>query len=174
MFAEATGHLSEDVDGISFKPVLLNQPLPESLVNRALHFHYPHYRVSPPCSAIVMGDMKLLHFYEWPDDSFLYNLTSDPGERSNLAQAKPEVAAQMQQDMMARLKAVGGYFPKPNPNADPKAKRHDPNNLSDQGEGGDPEAGEGGTAPPAASKKAKKQATHDVKPRPSRSLRSGS
>ena len=43
--------------------------------------------------------------------------------------------------MMERLKAVGGYFPKPNPKADPKAKRYDPNNLSDQGEGGDPEVG---------------------------------
>ena len=140
-FAGATSHLSKDVDGISLKPVLLNQPLPQNLANRALYFHYPHYRVSPPCSAIVMGDMKLLHFYEWPNDSFLYNLTSDLAERSNLAKAKPEIAAQMQQDMMARLKAVGGYFPKPNPNADPKAKRYDPNNLSDQGEGGDPEAG---------------------------------
>ena len=140
-FAEATSHLSKDVDGISIKAVLLNQPVPQNLANRALYFHYPHYRVSPPCSAIVMGDMKLLHFYEWPNDSFLYNLTSDLGERSNLAKAKPEVAARMQQDMMTRLKAVGGYFPKPNPNADPKAKRYDPNNLADQGEDGDPEAG---------------------------------
>ncbi len=139
-FAGATNHLSQDVDGISIKPVLLNQPMPESLTNRALYFHYPHYRVSPPCSAIVMGDMKLLHFYEWPNDSFLYNLTSDLGERSNLAKTKPEVAAKMQQDMMDRLKAVGGYFPKPNPNADPKTKRYDPNNLADKGEGGDPEA----------------------------------
>jgi len=140
-FAGATSHLSKDVDGISLKPVLLNQPLPESLLNRALYFHYPHYRVSPPCSAIVIGDMKLLHFYEWPNDSFLYNLASDLGERSNLSKAKPEVAAKMQRDMMDRLKAVGGYFPKPNPNADPKAKRYDPSNLSDQGEGDDPEAG---------------------------------
>jgi len=85
--------------------------------------------------------MKLLHFYEWPAHHFLYNLKSDFGEHSNLAKAKPEIAATMQQDMMARLKAVGGYFPKPNPNADPKAKRYDPNNLADQGEGGDAEAG---------------------------------
>ena len=96
--------------------------------------------------------MKLLHFYEWPNDSFLYNLTSDLGERSNLARAKPELAAQMQQNMMARLKAVGGYFPKPNPNADPKAKRYDPANLADQGEGGDPEA-TGNDASPASAKK---------------------
>jgi arylsulfatase A-like enzyme len=140
-FAGATSHLSKDVDGVSLKPVLLNQPLPENLANRALYFHYPHYRVSPPCSAIVMGDMKLLHFYEWPADHFLYNLKSDLGERSNMTKDKPEVAAKMQRDMMDRLKAVGGYFPKPNPNADPKAKRYDPNNLSDQGESGDPEAG---------------------------------
>ncbi len=139
-FAGAASHQSKDVDGISLKPVLLNQPLPESLTNRALYFHYPHYRVSPPCSAIVQGDMKLLHFYEWPDESFLYNLTSDLGERSNLAKAKPEVAAKMQQDLMERLKSVGGYFPKPNPQADPQAKRYDPNNLADQGEAGDPDA----------------------------------
>lgn len=142
-FAGATSHLAKEVDGLSFKPVLLGQPAPESYVNRAIYFHYPHYRVSPPCSAILAGDIKLLHFYEWPNDSFLYNLTSDLGERSNLAKAKPEVAARMQQDMMTRLKALGGYFPKPNPNADPKDKRYDPNNLSDQGEGGDPEAGGG-------------------------------
>lgn len=139
--AGATMHMAKEVDGVSFKPVLLGQSVPESYVNRAIYFHYPHYRVSPPCSAIVSGDIKLLHFYEWPNDSFLYNLTSDLGERSNLAKAQPEVAARMQQDMMTRLKAVGGYFPKPNPNANPNAKRYDPNNPADQDAAGDPEAG---------------------------------
>lgn len=140
--AGATSHLSKDVDGLSLKPVLFNQPLPDNLVKRSLYFHYPHYRVSPPCSAIVSGDMKLLRFYEWPDASFLYNLTSDLGERSNLAQSQPEVASTMHRAMMERLKAVGGYFPKPNPNANPKAKRYDPSNLSDPGEEGDPEVSE--------------------------------
>jgi len=135
-FAGATSCLSKDVDGVSFKPVLLNQPIPASLAKRAIYFHYPHYRVSPPCSAIVRGDMKLIHFYEWPNDFFLYDLANDLGERNNLAKAKPDVAAQMQQDMMTRLKAVGAYFPKPNPNADPNYKRYDPNNLSEQGSTG--------------------------------------
>lgn len=139
--AGATGHLAKEVDGTSFKPVLLGQPLPGSYVNRPLHFHYPHYRVSPPCSAMVIGDTKLLHFYEWPDDSFMYDLKTDLGEKNNLATANPERTAQLHQQMMERLKGVGGFFPKPNPNADPKAKRYDPNDLSDQGEGGDPEAG---------------------------------
>jgi len=155
-FAGAMSHMSKDVDGVSFKPVLLGQKLPESYVNRPLYFHYPHYRVAPPSSAIVVGDMKLQHFYEWPDQDFLYDLRSDLGERSNIAKQKPEVAGQMHQEMMGRLKAVGGYFPKTNPNADPKAYRYDPNNLADQGEGGDPEAG--GDEKPTTAKAKKTQA----------------
>jgi hypothetical protein len=80
-----------------------------------------------------VGEQKLLHFYEWPDASVLYNLASDLGERSNLTKAQPEVAAQMQRDMMPCLKAVGGYFPKTNPKADPKIKKYDPHNPTDQG-----------------------------------------
>lgn len=53
---------------------------------------------------------------------------------------------------MDGLKAAGAYFPKPNPNADPKAKRYDPSDLADQGEGGDPEAG-AAEAPAAGAKK---------------------
>lgn len=135
-FAGATGNISKEVDGVSFKPVLLNKPLPDNLANRSIYFHYPHYRVSPPCSAMVKGDMKLLHFYEWPQEHFLFDLKTDLGERTNIANSKPELAAQMHQALMDRLKAVGGYFPKPNPLADPKARRYDPNNLSDQGESG--------------------------------------
>ena len=142
-FADLTGatqYLPKEVDGVSFKPLLLGQTVPEDFVNRALYFHYPHYRVSPPCSAIIEGDMKLLHFYEWPNDNFVYNLKADLGEKHNIAKIDAEQTEKMYRQMMDRLKAVGGYFPKPNPNADPKVKRYDPNNLSDQGEGGDPEA----------------------------------
>lgn len=119
----------------------MGQPVQESFVSRPLIFHYPHYRVSPPCSAIVIGDTKLLHFYEWPDQNFSYDLKTDLGEKSNIAAANAERSMAMYQQLMDRLKAVGGYLPKPNPNADPKAKRYDPNDLLDQGEGGDPEAG---------------------------------
>lgn len=139
--AGASRHLSKDVDGTSLKPVLLGQPVPASFVNRPLYFHYPHYRVSPPCSAIVIGDMKLLHFYEWPDVNFGYDLTTDLGEQKNIVQANRERSEGMYQLLIERLKAVGGYFPKPNSNVDPKAKRYDPSNLADQGERGDPEAG---------------------------------
>jgi len=144
------------VDGTSFKPVLLGQPVPESYVNRGLYFHYPHYRIAPPSSAIVVGDMKLQHFYEWPNDNFTYDLKTDLGEKNNLAKANPEQSALLSRQMMERLKAVGAYFPKPNPSADPKAKRYDPSNLLDKGDGVDPEeAGGDADAPKKKGGKAK-------------------
>lgn len=141
--AGATGHLSKEVDGTSFKALLFGQPVSESYINRPLFFHYPHYRVAPPASAIIAGQGKLLHYYEWPDKEFLYNLQDDLGERSNLAPAQPDKAAHMAQQLMNQIKAVGGYFPKPNPNADPKAKRYDPNNVGKENSLDDSEAGEG-------------------------------
>jgi arylsulfatase A len=139
--AGATSHLSKEVDGASFKALLFGQPVSDGYVNRPLYFHYPHYRVAPPTSAIIAGHWKLLHFYEWPNDEFLYNLNEDLGEETNLAATQPERSTQMARQLMNQIKAVGGYFPKPNPNADANAAIYNPNNLSDQGDGGDPEAG---------------------------------
>jgi arylsulfatase A-like enzyme len=133
--AGAISHLSKAVDGVSFKSLLFGQPVSEAYRNRPLFFHYPHYRISPPTSAIVAGDWKLLHFYEWPNEEFLYNLTTDLGEKNNLATQQPERAAAMWTQLQNQIKSVGGYFPKPNPNADPKVKRYDPNNLTDEGDG---------------------------------------
>ena len=147
-FAGASGRLAKEVDGTSFKPVLLGQAVPDSYVNRALYFHYPHYRVAPPSSAIVVGDMKLQHFYEWPNDNLTFNLTTDLGEKANLAKTNPDQSAKLYGQMMAQLKAVGGYFPKPNLAADPKGKRYDPSNLADKGDGIDPEEAGGGADVP--------------------------
>jgi hypothetical protein len=100
-----------------------------------------------------------MYWYEWPEQRFVYDLRRDLAEKNNLAAAHPERTVQLQQQLITGLKAAGAYFPKPNPHADPKAKRYDPANLADQGEGGDPEATDG-AAPPAGVKKngkAKKQ-----------------
>jgi arylsulfatase A-like enzyme len=131
--AGATAHVPKEVDGVSLKPLLLGQSVSESFVNRALWFHYPHYRVSPPSSAIIEGDHKLLHFYEWPNDHFYFDLRSDLGEQNNMASAYPELSQGLHQKMMDHLKAVGGCFPKPNPNADPNIRKYDPANTADQG-----------------------------------------
>ena len=131
--AGATAHLPKDVDGVSLKPLLLGQSVSGHFVNRALYFHYPHYRVSPPCSAIIEGEQKLLHFYEWPDDHFVFDLRNDLGEQINMAAANPELSQGLRQKMMDHLKAAGAFFPKPNPNVDPSIRRYAPANPSDQG-----------------------------------------
>ncbi|WP_414660676.1 sulfatase [Horticoccus sp. 23ND18S-11] len=150
--AGATAKLGPNLDGVSFKRLLLGGAPTEQDLNRPLYFHYPHYRISPPASALIVGDTKLMHWYEWPEQRFVYDLRRDLGEKQNVAAANPERTAQLQQQLMSGLKTVGAYFPKPNPNADPKAKRYDPANLADQGEGGDPEAN-ATDAPPAGVKK---------------------
>ncbi|MSU66629.1 MAG: DUF4976 domain-containing protein [Opitutus sp.] len=157
--AGASAKLGPNIDGVSFKSLLFGGKPTEQDLTRPLYFHYPHYRVSPPASALIVGDTKLMHWYEWPEQRFVYDLARDLGEKNNIAATNPTRTAQLQQQLMDGLKAAEAYFPKPNPNADPKAKRYDPANLADQGESGDPEAA-GNDAPPAGTKKngkAKKQ-----------------
>jgi arylsulfatase A-like enzyme len=150
--AGTTGKLGPNIDGVSFKRLLFGGAPTEQDLNRPLYFHYPHYRIAPPASALIVGETKLMHWYEWPDVRFVYDLRRDPGEKNNIAATNPTRTAQLQQQLIDGLKSAGAYFPKPNPNADLKAKRYDPANLADQGEGGDPEATEA-DAPPAGTKK---------------------
>lgn len=150
--AGATAKQGPNLDGVSFKRFLLGGTPTEQDLNRPLYFHYPHYRIAPPASALIVGDTKLMYWYEWPEQRFVYDLRRDLAEKNNLAAAHPERTAQLQQQLITGLKAAGAYFPKPNPHADPKAKRYDPANLADLGEGGDPEATDG-AAPPAGVKK---------------------
>lgn len=133
-FADLAGvsaSVPKAVDGVSFKPLLLGKSVPESYVNRQIFFHYPHYRESAPSSALVVGQMKLMYFYDHPGKFFQYDLSKDFGEKSNIATNYPEKALQMYQQLMDGLKSFGAYFPKPNPAADPKAKVYDPNDLSE-------------------------------------------
>lgn len=128
--AGASASLPKAVDGVSFKPLLLNQPVSQNYINRPIYFHYPHYRNSTPSSAIVIGQKKLLHFYELPGKYFQYDLNNDLGEKKNIAATYPEEAEQMDKQLMDELNSVGAYFPKPNTNANINAKVYDPNNLS--------------------------------------------
>ncbi|NOX54540.1 MAG: sulfatase [Planctomycetes bacterium] len=101
------------VDGKSLAPVLRN---PQVRLDRdTLYWHYPHYYpTTSPVSAIRQGDWKLLHYYE--DDRIeLYNLAEDLGERTNLADKKPDVAQRLKQQLAAWLNSVEAQFPRPNP-----------------------------------------------------------
>ena len=114
------------VDGRSLVP-LLNET--GSVERDALYWHYPHYwggnRVRP-FGAVRAGDWKLIEFYEDMRVE-LYNLRDDLGETHDLAQEKPEKAAELRELLHDWRKSVDAQMPTRNPNYQPgKAKKkHD-------------------------------------------------
>jgi arylsulfatase A len=116
----------QNIDGISFKPLLSNPEAETAYNDRDLYFHYPHPRTSTMHSSIIRDNYKLLYFYEQPDMLYLYDLNVDIGESMNLTQAMPEKAAQMYNDMNAYFSSIGAYLPKSNPDADPNYVPYDP------------------------------------------------
>lgn len=83
-----------------------------------LVFHFPHYQGDAPHSAIYLGDLKLLHFYEDGHDE-LYDLAQDIGERNNLAPQRPAETKSLRDRLDRYLAAVDAQFPSPNPDFDP-------------------------------------------------------
>ncbi len=127
-FAElAAAKLPTDqpVDGVSIAPLLRG----EAIAERSIFWHFPLYltgsgegKVVPifgttdgywrgvPASAMCRGDWKLIHFFE--DDTIrLYNLADDVGESNDLADSKPEVAAQLLSELKAWQVATGAVIP---------------------------------------------------------------
>ena len=130
-FYEMAGGKPEDLselDGRSLLPILKDQ---ESAIfkNRALFFHYPHLRNTTPHSAIIKGEYKLYSFYEIPEKPYLYKLSQDLGEETNLTPQMPEKAAELKKEMEAYFARVGAYLPKPNPDADLSQDRFDPDKV---------------------------------------------
>jgi arylsulfatase A-like enzyme len=123
----AGGQTSEisHLDGKSILPIL-EQKDTSHFSQRALYFHYPHLRVSTAHSAIIKGDYKLYTFYETPDKPYLYKLTEDLGEETNLTPQMPEKAQALKKELNDYLGKVNAYFPKENPNADTSVPRFTP------------------------------------------------
>ena len=111
------------LDGRSIVPLLRDPGATTG--RRALHWHYPHYgnQGGAPSGAIRDGDWKLI---EWFEDGTieLFDLASDPGERIDLAEQRPEVAEGLQKALQDWRKGVGAVMPTPNPDfkADPGAR----------------------------------------------------
>ncbi|MEM7235226.1 MAG: sulfatase/phosphatase domain-containing protein, partial [Planctomycetota bacterium] len=108
------------VDGANLLPLLRD---PKAQLERdALFWHYPHYYpTTTPVTAMRSGHYKLLHFYEG-DRVELYDLKTDPGERTSLTKTKPEVVKKLR----ARLKTWIGYvnarLPTPRPGKSGKSR----------------------------------------------------
>jgi len=86
-----------------------------------LVFHFPHYQSGhTPHSAIRVGDLKLIRFYE--DDTVkLFDLGKDIGERQDLAATLPAEATRLKQRLERYLADVGAQLPTPNPSFDDSA-----------------------------------------------------
>ena len=102
------------VDGQSLLPHLKG----DDSGQRTFYWHYPHYHGSTwkPGASIRDGDWKLIEFYHYKNFE-LYNLADDPGERQNLAEAKPTKAK-----LLAWQKHMQAKMPIPNPDYDPNTK----------------------------------------------------
>jgi len=104
---------AQHVDGESLAPLLKGA---RRLEREAIYWHYPHYgnQGGTPGSSIRRGDYKLIEFFE--DGRLeLYNLREDAGERHNLAQDQPALAAELAGRLAAWRARVEAKLPQPNP-----------------------------------------------------------
>lgn len=109
----------ENIDGRSFVSVLNN---PETEGHRKLFWHFPHYHNGPPSGAVRIGDWKLIEWYEenllsGKDRAFeLYNLASDIGESTNLADSLKTKTMELASELDKWRRDVNAQLMKKNPN----------------------------------------------------------
>ncbi len=113
------GALPNGIEGGSIASVLANNG--EGAIQRIreeMVFHFPHYQGDAPHSAIFLGHLKLLYFYE-SKRAELYDLSKDIGESHDLANQLPRETAMLHDRLQAYLAAVDAQIPMANPQFDP-------------------------------------------------------
>jgi arylsulfatase A-like enzyme len=86
----------------------------------AIYWHYPHYsnQGGVPGGAVRRGDWKLIEFYE--DDRIeLYNVSNDPGERTNLARREAKLAGSLRSALEKWRGSIRAVMPAANPQYEP-------------------------------------------------------
>ncbi len=120
-FAEWAGYtkpLPKNIEGGSITHLLKGEERPVQRPHDELVFHFPHYQGDTPHSAILLGDYKLLRYYE-TGESKLYNLAQDLKESNDLSQKMPEKADELNRRLTNYLTKIGADLPVPNPQFDP-------------------------------------------------------
>jgi arylsulfatase A-like enzyme len=126
-------------DGVSIVPALKGGKLDRE----AIFCFFPH--IGPwvgeiPSVYVRRGDWKLIRYFydgEQRDDGSrahryeLYNLKYDIGERNNLADAKPELVAELDALIDGFHKRSGAVLPVPNPQFDPEMAAELPDTETD-------------------------------------------
>ncbi|NND32553.1 MAG: sulfatase-like hydrolase/transferase, partial [Saprospiraceae bacterium] len=96
---------AQHLDGKSFKKLLSGTS--GRSPHKYLCWHYPHRRFE---GAVRWKDYKLIYEYKTAKIE-LYDLSSDLGERNNLADQQPRVARKMQKMLATWLEDTGARFP---------------------------------------------------------------
>ncbi len=105
---EMAGAEALPADGESLVPILLQEG---GVGPRDLYWHYPHYSNQGgfPGGAVRRGDHKLIERYE-DGAHHLYDLQSDPGERTDLAGTMPDLERSMRRSLHAWYREVDAKF----------------------------------------------------------------
>lgn len=109
----------QHLDGKSLVPVLSGRAHAESgaFQRDAIYWHYPHYNQHPesfPSGVLRSGRWKFIEYYETGAIE-LYDLSTDLGERSNLAMTHPQLASTLKQRLDTWRRDVGADPMRPNP-----------------------------------------------------------
>ncbi|MFT5289156.1 MAG: arylsulfatase A-like enzyme [Candidatus Paceibacteria bacterium] len=102
------GELPQVIDGQSFLPLLGSER--NEAEARELLWHFPHNYDGPPWSSVRVGDWKLIWFYDG-QRAELYNLKTDLGEATNLAEQNPRELAELSSSMNRLLAERGALLP---------------------------------------------------------------
>ncbi|MDB6004215.1 MAG: hypothetical protein JWR15_1202 [Prosthecobacter sp.] len=96
--------LPRGVEGGSWKPLLLSagkepvkRPIDRFVWHQAVEVQHPQ-------SAIRQGDYKLLYFWD-TKEGLLFDVVNDLGETRDLAKQRPEIAAKLQAELKAHIRA---------------------------------------------------------------------
>ncbi len=101
----------QHLDGVSLASILKGGKAPE---RDALFWHYPHYSNQGgfPGGAVRMGNWKLVERYE-DGRIHLYDLSSDVGEKNDLAAKRPDLVEKMRERLHAFYSDVDAKFLQP-------------------------------------------------------------
>jgi arylsulfatase A len=112
--------LPKAVEGGSLAKVIADGKGEVKRPRDGLVFHFPHYQGDTPHSAIIIGDLKLMKFYE-DNRTVLFDLSKDLREQTDLSKKRPDDTAKLEKQLADYLKAVNAQMPAPNPKYDPNA-----------------------------------------------------
>jgi arylsulfatase A-like enzyme len=107
----------QTLDGISLLRSLRGESIPE----RPLYWHYPHYgnQGGAPGAAIRRGPWKLISWYE-DQRVELFHLPSDLGEQRDRSAEEPQLVADLQAELRQWQARIQAKMPSSNPGFDPQ------------------------------------------------------